>query len=470
MKSKFGTLFRRKDREGWYINYSVDGKRKRQSLGAIDKAEAEKIFTALSEQLAAAVVTGSVDHVIDNFVELMEPGTKAKKEAEEKIKLYREEQARLDGRIPITLLFDFFIEHRKRPPSQSTMKDYKGYSNHLTRFIKTDYPDINYLEELSIDIVNNFEKSIDHLSPSSFNKIINTLRHLVKILRKSNKYPLLTVNIFDHIEYKRLITTSKRALSEAEIMTLIKNAEADLKLLIMLGTFTGLRMGDCSTLDWSAISMSKQHITIIPSKTAKFQKKTVVPLHAALFNELNNIPLEERMGYVLKEVGPLYESKGGIKKVSTLVSDHFVECGIKPKSHKKVKKSRNADTGEFETSKPLDKETARPFKNRISRVGFHSLRHSFISLSAEGGGDLVAIQKLTAHSSPQIQQIYLSASEQQAQSAINALPSFGLIEGNEEVKPIKTIENNGLSQEKIIQLVQLMDESNWQNIKQMILS
>ena len=476
MKATFGTLYRRPETGMYYIQYTIEGKRQKVSLKTKDKEEAELIFEELANQVQAAHITESVDHIALNVAESMAPGTKGRKYAEELL-IEREVRESLDKtKIPLNELYSTFVKERKRPPGKSTMINYKGFCEKFHKFMMEHDPTVRFLEDITMDHADAFEKSIDDLSPSSFNKIMNFFKHSIKVFQHSRKHPALTSNPFVHIQSKRLVTHSKRALSESEIVTLLTTAEGDLKLLFMIGTFTGLRMGDCARLDWTDVSMSQKNITAMPSKTCKYQKTTVIPIHPVLFEELDKIEFELRKGFVLQELGPLYEQ--GRWRVSDLVAKHFVRCGIKPASLKRRAKKENMN-GEIELHSLLDKETVHPFKRRICKIGFHSLRHSFVSLSAEYGGDLVAIQKLTAHSSPQIQQIYLSASHEQALRTINALPSFGL-SGDTEKLQVEVIQDsqknnnilqiNGLPPEKVLKLVKLMDENNWEDIKEMILS
>ena len=59
------------------------------------------------------------------------------------------------------------------------------------------------------------------------------------------------------------------------------------------------------------------------------------------------------------------------------------------------------------------------------RVGFHSLRHSFVSLCAKAKTPLHVVQKLVGHGSPLLTaEVYLHLDSEQKRDAIAALPKI----------------------------------------------
>jgi len=65
-------------------------------------------------------------------------------------------------------------------------------------------------------------------------------------------------------------------------------------------------------------------------------------------------------------------------------------------------------------------------RRAIIRVGFHSLRHSFVSLCAANRVPQVAIMELVGHGSPAMTALYSHAGDEQKAKAIAALPVFCL--------------------------------------------
>ncbi len=69
----------------------------------------------------------------------------------------------------------------------------------------------------------------------------------------------------------------------------------------------------------------------------------------------------------------------------------------------------------------------------VCRVGFHSLRHSFVSLCAANRVPQVAIMELVGHGSPAMTALYSHAGDEQKLKAITALPTVSF--ETEEDKP-----------------------------------
>lgn len=90
--------------------------------------------------------------------------------------------------------------------------------------------------------------------------------------------------------------------------------------------------------------------------------------------------------------------------MSKRVQTFFGECGIKT-----TEKPRNGHR-----------------KKAIVRVGFHSLRHSFVSLCAANRVPQVAIMELVGHGSPAMTNLYSHAGDEQKVNAIAALPDVGV--------------------------------------------
>ena len=60
----------------------------------------------------------------------------------------------------------------------------------------------------------------------------------------------------------------------------------------------------------------------------------------------------------------------------------------------------------------------------IGRVGFHSLRHSFVSLCAKAGAPQHVVQKRVGHGSPAMTEHYTHADADQKREAIAVLPEL----------------------------------------------
>lgn len=53
------------------------------------------------------------------------------------------------------------------------------------------------------------------------------------------------------------------------------------KLLVTIGIYTGLRLGDCCRLEWESVNLERRVIQLIPSKTKKHMhgRPVTIPIH-----------------------------------------------------------------------------------------------------------------------------------------------------------------------------------------------
>jgi hypothetical protein len=73
-----------------------------------------------------------------------------------------------------------------------------------------------------------------------------------------------------------------------------------------------------------------------------------------------------------------------------------------------------------EDGKPKVKHTG---KRAVVEVGFHSLRHTFVSLCRESGAPLAVVEAIVGHASPAMTRHYTHIGEAAARASVAALPS-----------------------------------------------
>jgi hypothetical protein len=125
---------------------------------------------------------------------------------------------------------------------------------------------------------------------------------------------------------------------------------------------------------------------------------------------LSAVPANERGDYALPETAVLYQKRTDL--VTDLVQRHFRACGIKP-------------------YKP---GTGTNGKRAVIEVGFHSLRHTFVSLCRESNAPLAVVESIVGHSNPSMTRHYTHVGEFAAGQAVAALPS---IIGEDKPEPNK---------------------------------
>ncbi len=164
-----------------------------------------------------------------------------------------------------------------------------------------------------------------------------------------------------------------------------------------------MRLGDVVTLKWSEIDFEKKQIRRIPRKTRRKGKAIKIPLHYVLESMLRELQQDRKSPeseYLFPDAAQQYLDDKPTA-ISRQIQEHLKSCGI-------------------ETT---EKSTGRRQK-QVVKVGFHSLRHSFVSMCAANKVPRVAIQELVGHGSPAMTDLYAHSDDEQRAQAIGLLPEM----------------------------------------------
>jgi integrase len=160
--------------------------------------------------------------------------------------------------------------------------------------------------------------------------------------------------------------------------------------------YSGLRLGDAATLRWEETDLARRRIVRVPSKTARRNPPPVIiPLHETLAALLSEIPPDMRTGYVLPETATAYIRRRDT--VTDTVQKHFIACGIQT-----ARTGTGNGTG----------------KRAVVEAGYHSLRHTFVSLCAAANVPLSVVESLVGHSNPATTKHYIHTGSAAAGAAV----------------------------------------------------
>jgi len=289
----------------------------------------------------------------------------------------------------------------RKPCEKSTLGSYEYTWTQFQDWLETEHPDVKTLRGVTVEIAKGYLDSqlARGVSPTTYNNHLALLRYIFKTLRKPAR---LTENVW--MEFPRMETNkeSRRELTIDELKLVCSKAKGEMKTLFAIGLYTGLRLGDACTLRWGEVDLNRNLIRRIPNKIRR--KKGArgllqIPIHPVLHDLLQRLPGDKISGFVLPETANRYLGKCR-SRVTDLIQAHFEDCGI---------------------------ETLRERENGIRsivNVGYHSLRHSFITLCALSGTPLAVLQSLVGHSSPKMTEIYSHSNRLAEQNAVAALPAI----------------------------------------------
>jgi integrase len=389
-KHRTGHLFKRG--KNFYVRWAVNGKIFSKALRddsgdpITNQRDAEEAQTKI---MAAFVVA-------DEATALQSIAAKLDGRRAELVRLQDEQNPPL----PVAKSWLEYVAAPNRPDSgESTLRQYAFQFSAFADWMKEKHGEATTLRDVTKEITEEYAAQLNHgrLSASTYNKHLNLLTLVFRVLKHKAK---LTSNPWEDIQRKRIAPQSRRELTVDELKKVCLAATGELRTLLALGLYSGLRLGDCATLRWGEADLTRGIIRRIPNKTARRNPKPVmVPLHRVLLEMLSATPASERDEYVLPEIAELYNRRTDL--VTDMVQQHFKNCGLK--AHKPG--------------------TGKDGKRAVVEVGFHSLRHTFVSLCRESSAPLSVVESIVGHSSPAMTRHYTHVGELAASRAVALLPS-----------------------------------------------
>ncbi|VGO23182.1 tyrosine-type recombinase/integrase [Pontiella sulfatireligans] len=375
----------------FWIQYTLNGKRQRHALTGKDGKPITDLRQAEAERkrLTAPMRAGKREEQLEALTAALTQATSETAQA-------------VEDAAPVLRVaegWQAYLSSQDRPDTgERTLTDYAGIWRGFMDWLGEHTENIHSLRDITPQIAAAYAGSLTKgaASPNTFNKHTSFLKLFFRVLGEEAG---LKANPFEKIRRKSIKTNSRRELTIAELKEILTKATGELQTLLALGTFTGLRLGDCCTLKWGEVDLDRGLIRRIPNKTAKSGKPVLVGIPAALFDVLATTPPSRRKGYVLPDYAAAYTHESAKSKatrrpeITKEIQAHFENCGIK--THK-------AGTG-GDTK-----------KRAVVEVGFHSLRHTYVSLHAEAGTPQAMIQGNVGHSNPAMTQHYLHVNEETA--------------------------------------------------------
>ena len=187
------------------------------------------------------------------------------------------------------------------------------------------------------------------IGASSYNNRLVLIKKIWRELAQAGKYNI-SADVWTHFGLiPRFHAVERHALTGAELRKLLAAADEDMKLLILIGAYTGMRPWDSATLKWENVDMEHKRLRVLTA-TRKLMFNIAPELYEAL--------VEARK----KATGEYVSERNarGASRVSERFGKLLDKCGIK--------------------------RTEKDEKGRTRSVmSFHSLRHfAFGALRAAG--------------------------------------------------------------------------------------
>ena len=385
----------------WRAVWSVDGKVFRRSTGENTIREAKKKleeFTAPYRLKMEAGKDARAAKVADR-VGLAATATALKAGAKAK----RAEAGRLA--MPLPKAWEAFAGSLTRKPvSPATMRMYEGVWDAFLRWMRENRPAVVGVADVDADTAQEYMRAVRaRWSPKTFNNHKTFLGMMWRVLDEEGA-GLEGGNPWQKIKPLDLETHSRRELTVEELARIVGPLEGEMRVLFAIGIYTGLRLGDAVALDWGAVDLVRGFIQWTPHKTRKHGTVVRIPLFPALAAILAEIPARQRRGRILPQLAAEYSAHN--QYTAERVRKVFADAGI----------DTQGDTGR---ANPKNAQTTR----KAVEVGFHSLRHTFVSLCANAGVPLHIVQAIVGHTNAAMTGHYFHVSDDALRGAVGVLPN-----------------------------------------------
>lgn len=225
--------------------------------------------------------------------------------------------------------------------------------------------------------------------------VVVDMKTLATAMHRARRQGLIPTNPVEAIERpSQARQRGHEIFTPAEIDLLLKASEGtEWETLILLGAYTGQRLGDCVRLGWTQLDLIDGTMTLTQQKTGASIK---IPLHQRLLAHLVARAGTDRPE---KFVCPALAQQpiGGRGGLSGQFIELMGRTGV--------------------DSRPERQEGGRVF----SRRSFHSLRHTFNTALAEKGVAQEIRMKLTGHRSSRVNDNYTKPGVKNLRDAVDKL-------------------------------------------------
>jgi integrase len=425
-----GTIYKRGKEGRYYLRYKLKGVSYNVALKddngqpVTDERTAIKAKDAIINPLNAGTEAKRLENIISKLQTAEEVVDKAAQQAEAM------ERDRKNMGATIADGWKLFMTCKSRPKSckrytvdeleervdggrlrlrNTTVGNYKAYYEAFTEWMQVHHSDVMALANVTSEMAEAFMKHIGKdFSEGTYNKYLQFLKTFYKALQEDGV--IIGENPFAKVERKDGVYYSKQELTAEQVANIIEHADGEMKALLCIGYFTGLRLGDCCTLLWREVDLDAGLIRRTPRKTEHHIKDKAVPqvrlgIPPYLARVFEDLPRTGK--YVLPEMANMYLA-GCKDRISRRITAIFQAAGI----------NTHAETEEDRT---------------VVAYGFHSLRYSYVSLNAESGVPQAVIQANAGHKSKAMTAHYEKISDEATREYANRLtlpsPKQETIEG-----------------------------------------
>lgn len=364
----------------WWIGWRHSGSQYLRSTGYSEKDQAEKEL-ARHNALAAAQ---KADALTEEFISQL-TGKK---------------------RQPVMLseFLQWWLEDCRNSTSKSTIAKYEQVAREFLSFTETEKlgGSISKIEaEHIIKFLNQKQKVCSPSTAKNFRRILSSIFLRAQRLGKIQANPVSLAK-----KIKNDDETEKRPFTLDEIKDLYKRANPFWRFMIIAGFYTGQRMGDLVTLRWESVDFKERIITI---KSRKTGQRVKIPIAAELHDHLASLYANGAHGYIWPTE-----------------AERFINAGPSGFSQEFYELMTAIGLVEPRDGSKKSKGVGRSGKRKCAGLGYHNLRHTFVTQLKVKGANEATARELAGHRSASINTHYTHLPPEILNNAISSLPGLAI--------------------------------------------
>ena len=252
-----------KKRNNWYIDYYVQGRRKREKIGP-NKAQAQVVLQKRKVQIAE-----------NRFLDV-----------------------RKNEKVLLKDMAKLYLEAYSKPNKRSARRDETSIRN-LNSILGG-----RYLHEVTpLDIEKYKLKRKEKVTNATVNRELQCLKHIFK---KAVEWGKISDTPAAKVKLLKERNTRIRYLEEEEIKVLLEASPGHLKSIIITALNTGMRKGEILGLKWKDIDFRQRVICLLDTKN---NERREIPVNDILFKALLAVRKNPASAYVFcKKDGTPYSN------------------------------------------------------------------------------------------------------------------------------------------------------------------
>ena len=205
----------------------------------------------------------------------------------------------------------------------------------------------------------------------------------------------------DKVKDAKRDKVKRRAFTLPELRRILAAASGEWRGIVLLGLYTGQRLGDIVSIRWNQIDTAEGVVRLVTQKTGT---ELEIPLHPVLMDWLGTVKVPKSpTAYLFPRAAEQTTSNNS--KVFVAILEQVGLRTPEPKAHKARKKGRAARRVVYDT-------------------GFHCLRHTATSLLKNAGVSNVVAMDLVGHQSEAVSAVYTHIEGATKRKAIETLPDI----------------------------------------------